>query len=302
MTIQSPTIPTAEVLNNYTTSSVRSKDGTSIGYRQYGHGPGVVLVQGAMGFAENFSALAEALSEAFTVYVPDRRGRGMSPLAYHKDHTIQRDIEDLDALLAKTSTHHVFGLSSGAVITLAAAIGGSDVHKLAVFEPVLFEGRPLPTEHLARYDRAIQKGDIAAALTAAGKAVGLAPLLTYTPDWLLTLLMKMTLANEAKQPEGSDPSLSEIALTLQYDFQDVAELHKTPKNWRAVQAEVLLLGGGKSPKYLKADLDFLEKALAHATRKTFTELGHAAAWNYDKQRNPTGNPELVAQELRRFFA
>ncbi len=31
------------------TYSVTSKDGTIIGYRQLGHGPGVVLVQGAMG-------------------------------------------------------------------------------------------------------------------------------------------------------------------------------------------------------------------------------------------------------------
>ena len=83
----------------YTIETVLSQDGTTIGYRQYGHGPGVVLVQGAMGSATNFSQLAEALSDAFTVCVPDRRGRGISPLPLHRDHTIQRDVEDLDALL-----------------------------------------------------------------------------------------------------------------------------------------------------------------------------------------------------------
>src|SRR5215469_9378409 len=97
----------------YTTSYVTSADGTTIGYRHYGRGPGIVLVQGAMGSAQNFSQLAEALAETFTVVVPDRRGRGLSPLPYSTEYTIQRDVEDLEALLAKTDTHNVFGLSSG---------------------------------------------------------------------------------------------------------------------------------------------------------------------------------------------
>jgi hypothetical protein len=46
----------------------------------------------------------------------------------------------------------------------------------------------------------------------------------------------------------------------------------------------------------------LEKVLPHVKRVEFPELGHAASWNYDKQRNPGGKPEVVAQELRRFFA
>jgi len=51
----------------YTTSSVTSKDGITIGYRQLGHGPGIVLVQGAMGSAHNFMRLAGVLAETFTV-------------------------------------------------------------------------------------------------------------------------------------------------------------------------------------------------------------------------------------------
>lgn len=104
---------TTSARSHYTTDSVISADSTSIGYRQYGQGPGIVLVQGAMGTAQNFSTLAEALADTFTVYVPDRRGRGLSPLSYQQDHSIKRDVEDLEALLAKTGTHNVFGLSTG---------------------------------------------------------------------------------------------------------------------------------------------------------------------------------------------
>ena len=60
------------------TRSVISADGTLIGYRQLGQGPGLVLVHGAMESAQSHMQLAEALADTFTVYLPDRRGRGMS--------------------------------------------------------------------------------------------------------------------------------------------------------------------------------------------------------------------------------
>jgi pimeloyl-ACP methyl ester carboxylesterase len=269
----------APAWEQYTTGSFTSADGTALGYRQYGHGPGIVLVQGAMGSAQNFSHLAAALSESFTVSVPDRRGRGLSPLPYRKDHTIQRDVEDLEALLTKTGAHHVFALSSGAVIALTAAIGAAAIQKLAVYEPPLFERHPLPTAQLARFDKAIAEGNVA-----------------------LTFLTNRMLASEDKQPKGDSLTLRELAAALPYDFRVVSEMHGAIEHWSAIQAEVLLLGGSKSPAYLKGDLDSLEKVLPHVTRLELRGLGHAASWNYDKRKNPGGKPELVAQALRRFFA
>ena len=58
--------------------SVRSNDGTAIGYYDLGQGPGLILVHGAGQSSENLRTLARELSDAFTVYVPDRRGRGMT--------------------------------------------------------------------------------------------------------------------------------------------------------------------------------------------------------------------------------
>ena len=291
----------SSIPDQYTTDSVTSKDGTAIGYRQYGHGSsGIVLVQGAMGFADNYSMLAEALSNAFTVFVPDRRGRGMSPLPYRKDHTIQRDVEDLEVILTKKGTHNVFALSSGAVIALTAAARGSAIQKLAVFEPPLYEGRALPTALLARFHRAIAQDNIADALTSAGKAV--VPMLKYVPYWLLNFFTNRILSRQAKQPRGDEPTLREITLSLQYDFRVIVEMHGALGDWRSIKGEVLLLGGGKSLAYLKTDLEALQKALPHARRITFAGLGHSASWNYDPKRNRTGNPEAVAVELRRFFS
>ena len=60
----------AVVQERETIGSVISKDGTNIGYRQLGSGPGVVLVQGTMGTAQNFTQLAEALADTFTSIYP----------------------------------------------------------------------------------------------------------------------------------------------------------------------------------------------------------------------------------------
>jgi hypothetical protein len=64
---------------------------------------------------------------------------------------------------------------------------------------------------------------------------------------------------------------------------------------------VLLLGGSKSPAFLKASLSELEKILPNAQRLELVGLGHASSWNYDKRRNPNGHPSRVAEELRKFF-
>src|ERR1700722_19602010 len=58
--------------------SVISSDGTGIGYRQMGDGPGLILVHGGMQSTQNLTKLARALCHRFTVYLPDRRGRGLS--------------------------------------------------------------------------------------------------------------------------------------------------------------------------------------------------------------------------------
>ncbi len=61
-----------------TTGSVSSADGTTIGYLQVGHGPAVVILHGSNESARSHTQLALALADAFTVYLPDRRGRGQS--------------------------------------------------------------------------------------------------------------------------------------------------------------------------------------------------------------------------------
>ena len=61
-----------------TTGSVPSADGTTIGYLRVGQGPAVVILHGSNESARSHTQLALGLADDFTVFMPDRRGRGRS--------------------------------------------------------------------------------------------------------------------------------------------------------------------------------------------------------------------------------
>ena len=292
---------TATAREHYTTSSVTSQDGTTIGYYQLGHGPGVVLLHGAMESAQSHMQLAEALADAFTVYLPERRGHNLSG-PDSKDYSIQKEVEDMDALLTKTGAHHVFGVSAGGLICLQAALTLSAIHKAALYEPALIVNGPISTAFLPRYDKEMAQGKVAAALVTAMKGAQMGPpIFNAMPSFLLELLTNMAMKSEDKKARSGDVTMRMLAPTLHYDFQLVDETAETLENFRAVRAEVLLLGGSKSQAYLKVALDALEKVLPHVKRIEFPGLDHGGSSD-PSNTNRGGKPKLVAQELRRFFA
>jgi pimeloyl-ACP methyl ester carboxylesterase len=283
---------------HYVTGSVISKDGTAIGYRQLGRGPGLVVLHGAMESAQSHMQLAEALADAYTVYLPDRRGRGLSG-AYGMDYSVQEDVEDLDALLSKTGAHFVFGVSSGAIISLQAALTLPAIQKAAIFEPPLMFNGLAPTAWLTRFDNEMAHGKVAAAMITGMKGAEMGPpMLNLIPRWLLERMTTMMMASEDKKASGDDITMRMLAPTLHYDFQLVIAMEGALESFRALPADVLLLGGSKSPAYLTRAVDALEKVLPHVARVEFPGLGHEASGNTDRR----GQPERVAQELRRFFA
>lgn len=103
-----------------TTGSVTSAGGTPIGYLRVGNGPAVVVLHGSNESARSHTHLALALAGTFTVYPPDRRGRGLS--GPHKaGHCMATEIEDLQAVVAHSGAQQVFGVSVSALIVLQAA-------------------------------------------------------------------------------------------------------------------------------------------------------------------------------------
>jgi pimeloyl-ACP methyl ester carboxylesterase len=280
------------------TNSVTSADGTTIGYRRVGQGPGVVLVHGTMSSGQNHTQLAEALADVFTVIVPDRRGRGLSG-PYRGDERIQSEVEDLGAVLAATGAHRVFGVSSGAIILLQAALTLPAIQKAAVFEPPLFDDAALPAALSTRFDAEIAQGRLAEALVTAMKGAQMGPAaFGILPRWLLVRLTGRFMKSQDGHTSGDYVPMRALAPTMRYDFRLVAEMSGKFESFRAIQAETLLLGGSKSPAYLKAALGRLATVLPEARRVELPGVDHAASWNSDVG----GKPERVAEELRRFFA
>ena len=321
---------------HFTTGTVVSRDGTTICYRRVGHGPGlIVAVHGGAQAAQNLMRLAAALADEFTVYLPDRRGRGLSGPP-GDDYGLQAECDDLEALLAATGATNVFGLSSGALIALHNALGRPAAHKVALYEPPLSINHSTPTAWVERFDREVAEGRLGSAMITAVRGTQTAPpVLRLLPRSLLAPMLNRVARINGDQPEPevgslterpparrwmlrlllwpirrlasrntpphdcaaqhSDVPLGELVPTMHYDAQLVAESEGAWERYSAVPAEVLLLGGSRSAPYLKRTLDALGQVLPNVRRVEFPGVGHTAADN-------TGKPELVARELRRFYA
>ena len=112
---------------------MRSKDGTWIAYDRQGSGAAVILVGGGLDDGSENAALATELAKNATVYNYARRGRGQS--SDTPPHAVEREIEDLAALIAEAGgSAHLYGVSSGGMLALEAAAAGLWIDRIAVYE------------------------------------------------------------------------------------------------------------------------------------------------------------------------
>ncbi len=218
-------------------SEVRSKDGTRIGFDRTGDGPPVILVDGAlcsrtMGPME---ALAAQMSDRFTVFRYDRRGRGESgdTLPY----AVDREIEDLAALIdVAGGSAYVCGVSSGAALALEAANRGLPIRKLVLYEaPFIVDDTRPPLlddyrDELHEVARGGRRGD----------AVALSIRAVQIPAPFVMLMRLMPVFGKLKA----------VAHTLPYDFAIVADHQRgqplAADRWASATLPILVGEGGKS--------------------------------------------------------
>jgi pimeloyl-ACP methyl ester carboxylesterase len=119
-----------------------SVNGTELYYEVRGTGAPLLLVMGASGDSGHFDAIADLLSDEFTVVAYDRRGNGRSPApAGWKTTSPEEQADDAAGLLAALvrSPAVVCGTSSGAAFALCllsrhpAAVRGAILHEPALF-------------------------------------------------------------------------------------------------------------------------------------------------------------------------
>ncbi|MBA0125310.1 alpha/beta hydrolase [Haloechinothrix sp. YIM 98757] len=142
--------------------TVTSADGTRIAFERSGDGPPVVILGGGLNEKAMFARLAEALSDQFTVFNYDRRGRGGSGDAQPAGWSIEREVEDLAAVVEATGGRaSVFANCTGGMIGIRAAADGVPMGKLAVYEPP-YGGPKVPDGYLDELKRLIaedRRGD-----------------------------------------------------------------------------------------------------------------------------------------------
>src|SRR5258708_26010997 len=137
-----------------------------MGYRRGGDGPSVIFMHGGMMAAQNLMKLAGALADTFTVFVPDRRGRGLSG-PFGERFGIASAVEDVQALIANTGSTRIFGLSAGAIVALYTALATPALRKVAAYEPpiaLLAVPGSSPMSWLPRYEQELAEGKLAEAM------------------------------------------------------------------------------------------------------------------------------------------
>ena len=141
-------------------------------------------------------------------------------------------------------------------------------------------------------------GDVASAMVTGMLASKMGPpIVNFLPVCMLKRLTTMMLKIDEKEASVDTVTMRMLASTMAYDFAMAAEMQDSAERFKDIHAQVLLLGGQKSPNYFHIALDALEKMLPEATRVEFLGVGHGASGN----PNRGGKPNLVADELRRFF-
>jgi len=280
----------------YTSNFAVSNDGTKIHYRQMGSGEGLVLVHGAMMYSGSFMQLAGLLADHFTVYIPDRCGRGLSEM--HAAHSLLAESEDIQTILNQTNTRNIFGLSSGAIIVLQTALLYPNLQKIALFEPPLLVDAT--TAHLLQlernYDRAMAKQQYGKAFISFMKKAGdRGSWMKSLPAFVTAPLMNIAINSNAKRKSDKKKTdLKSLIIATQYDNRAVRQSQGIIDKVPDITADILLMGGEKSNPFLKKSSDALNAALPNAQRITLPNTGHTAAANSEK-------PELVANELIAFM-
>jgi pimeloyl-ACP methyl ester carboxylesterase len=289
-----------------TTKTITSFDGATISYRQLGQGPGLIIIHGGLETWRSHRDLAELLSSTFTVYVPDRRGRGLSSPP-GPDYGMQTEVADIETLSRETGARFGFGVSSGALILLQTCLLRRGVFdRAAIYEPPLLlvdRGRFNPLYE--RFRGEVARDDIASALITGMKITGLGPpVLPSLPYWLLRPLINWFVSRQESNgqaggaDEDAEPILRDLVPTMVCDFRLVEEMEGTLESFRKLRdTRVRLMSGTASVSYCIHSCEELEKVIPGVTNTRMHGLTHLGAGNRDVE----GKPEVVAEVLRDFF-
>jgi pimeloyl-ACP methyl ester carboxylesterase len=261
--------------------TVTSRDGTPIACEHGGEGPPLVLVHGTTSDRLTWQLVLPDLQRSFTVYAMNRRGRGESVSGGGSTYDIEREFEDVVALIeSKGGTVGLLGHSYGAICSLEGALRSSQVRRLILYEGTIPvpEGTELYSpEALDSVRSSLKAGDREGALTIFYHDIALISpeeieMLRSLPIWAARVALAPTIPQEMRAFES---------YVSTFDPARLGNL-RTP---------TLLLLGGDCPALERA-AEALDAALPDSQIVVMPDQAHLA--------HRTA-PELFAREVVRFL-
>jgi pimeloyl-ACP methyl ester carboxylesterase len=220
--------------------TVRSTDGTELSVRVTGAGPPVVLVHGTTGSKDSWVFVEPLLAAKHTVWSYDRRGRGES--GDHAEHSLDREVDDVLAVVAKAGDGdrvHLVGHSYGGCCAMeAAARSDYALASLTVYEPPFHAVRA--AEPVARALAQLDADDAETALL-----IFLSEVAGVSDEEI----------SAVRSVEFVWAGMVATAGTLRREGQSLTTRPWNPDRYRTISVPTLLISGEltASPVYLTAD-------------------------------------------------
>jgi pimeloyl-ACP methyl ester carboxylesterase len=225
-----------------------SKDGTQVACEKTGSGPPLVVVHGTAADHSRWAPVLPALSEHFTVYACDRRGRGAS--GDGTSYVMEREFEDVAAVVDGIGGPvDLVGHSYGAICSLEAAVLARNLRRLVLYEPPIPAGLPItPVGVIDRLQALLDGADKDGVVATFLREVPRVPpeqleLMRSLPAWRARVGTAGTIPRELRA----------------HDRYTLA-----PEKFRDVKVPVLLLLGGNSPPFFRAALERVQAAVPGA--------------------------------------
>jgi pimeloyl-ACP methyl ester carboxylesterase len=244
---------------------------SSVFRKSVGRGPGLVVVPGTTRRAHHYDRMAAALADRFTVHLIDRRGRGASP-PQDAGYSLETEVRDVLEVLDETGSEQVFGHSYGGLIGLHVALH-RDLDRLVLFDPAVSLNGGFD---LSRLDD-LREIDSARAYAFFLTRMGFMPRTPIAVPLLWTLLR-------------FNRDLRAMLPTIAPELRQVAALDSDGGRYADVTTPTLLIGGGRSPAYLRDIQPTLAAIMPQAKAVIIPECDHNGP--------DLSGPEKVATAIR----
>lgn len=237
---------------------VRSPDGTRLGVERVGEGPALLAVHGGIGDRSRWNLLKDRVADRFTLYLPDRRGRGASTRESRAPYALDREVEDVLAVIeAIGEPVRYLGHSYGALLGMEALRRSDAIARALLYEPPFDTpgNVTIDADVLDRIEARVEAGERDAALEVFYREVlGADPEpFRSLPMWPVRVAVVHTIVREGR-------------IGLEYALD--------PARFAHVSAPTRILLGSESPETFRASARAAERAIPSAHVVPLPGQGH----------------------------